>query len=146
MKQGYVYIMTNEYNTTFYVGVTSDLIKRFYEHKSKFVDGFTKAYNLNKLVYFEQLDNISDAIEREKKIKNWHRNWKINLIKEFNPKYKDLYKDILNCCLELPPRHSELVSESQDLRFFKPAPPRHSELVSESPDRATLKQVQGDRE
>ncbi|EKE03908.1 MAG: hypothetical protein ACD_20C00129G0004 [uncultured bacterium] len=118
MKQGYVYIMTNEYNTTFYIGVTNDLIRRVYEHKNKLVDGFSKTYNLNKLVYFEQFDNIIDAIEREKKLKNWHRNWKLNLIKEFNPKNNDLYDTILGCHLDLD-CHSELVSESHDLATLK---------------------------
>ena len=94
-KQGFVYILTNKNNTTLYIGVTSNLIKRIYEHKNKLVDGFTKKYNLNKLVYFESLDNITAAIEREKQLKNWHRNWKINLITEFNKEWKDLYDDII---------------------------------------------------
>ncbi len=94
-KQGFVYILTNKNNTTLYIGVTSNLIKRIYEHKNKLVDGFTKKYNLNKLVYFESLDNITTAIEREKQLKNWHRNWKINLITEFNKEWKDLYDDII---------------------------------------------------
>ena len=94
-KQGFVYILTNKNNTTLYIGVTSNLIKRIYEHKNKLIDGFTKKYNLNKLVYFEPLDNITAAIEREKQLKNWHRNWKINLITEFNKEWKDLYDDII---------------------------------------------------
>jgi len=94
MKQGWVYILTNEYNTTFYVGVTSNLIKRVYEHKSKNVEGFTKTYGLNKLVYFEQFDDIKDAILREKQLKNWKRSWKEDLIKGFNSDYRDLYNEI----------------------------------------------------
>ena len=90
----YVYILTNEYSTTFYVGVTSNLIKRIYEHKGKFVDGFTKKYNLNKLVYYEIAENIESAIMREKQLKHWHRKWKIELINEFNPEFKDLYESI----------------------------------------------------
>lgn len=94
MKQGWVYFLTNEYNTTFYVGVTSNLIKRVYEHKSKNVEGFTKTYGLNKLVYFEQFDDIKDAILREKQLKNWKRSWKEDLIKGFNSDYRDLYNEI----------------------------------------------------
>jgi putative endonuclease len=94
MKHGWVYILTNEYNSTFYVGVTSNLIKRVYEHKNKIVDGFTEAYGLNKLVYFEQFDDIKDAILREKQLKNWKRNWKKGLIKGFNSSFSDLYDEV----------------------------------------------------
>ena len=87
----YVYILTNEYNKVFYIGVTSDLIKRIWEHKNEVVDGFTKKYNLKKLVYYEIAGNIESAIMREKQLKNWRRNWKIYLIKEFNPTFEDLY-------------------------------------------------------
>jgi putative endonuclease len=86
----YVYIITNKFNTTFYIGVTNNLTRRIYEHKEKFVSGFSKKYNLTKLVYFEQVENIESAIAREKQLKNWHRNWKINLIKQSNPLFKDL--------------------------------------------------------
>ena len=92
--------MTNEYNTTFYIGVTSDLIKRVYEHKNKLVEGFTKTYNLNKLVYFEQSDNITDSIEREKYLKGKKRSFKINLINSTNPKWNDLYQQITGCHVE----------------------------------------------
>jgi len=92
--QSYVYILTNEYNTVLYVGVTSDLIKRIYEHKGKFVEGFTKKYNLSKLVYYEVAGDIESAILREKQLKKWHRQWKINLIKESNPKFEELYDKI----------------------------------------------------
>ncbi len=91
----YVYMLTNEYNTVFYIGVTSNLIKRIWEHKSKVVEGFTKKYNLNKLVYYEVSDNIESAINREKQLKKWHRQWKINLVKEFNPTFEDLYSKII---------------------------------------------------
>ncbi len=94
-KQYYVYILTNKVNTVFYIGVTSNLIKRIYEHKQKFVEGFTKHYNVDKLVYFEVSNDIESAIKREKQLKNWHRNWKINLISENNPEFKDLYDDII---------------------------------------------------
>lgn len=92
-KDSYVYIITNYEETTFYIGVTSNLEKRIYEHKNKLVEGFSSKYNLNKLVYFEQSSSIVSAIAREKQLKNWHRQWKINLIKEFNPNFEDLSKD-----------------------------------------------------
>jgi putative endonuclease len=91
----YVYIITNYTNTTLYIGVTNDLVKRIYQHKSEVVDGFSKKYKLNKLVYFEQSSDITNAIQREKQLKNWHRTWKINLIKQNNPEFKDLYNDIV---------------------------------------------------
>ena len=90
-KNYYIYIMTNFTNTTFYIGVTSNLIKRVYEHKNKAIEGFTSKYNLNKLIYFEETSDIDSAITREKQLKNWHREWKINLIKKENPKFTDLY-------------------------------------------------------
>ena len=89
-----VYILTNYNNTTFYIGVTSNLSKRIWEHKNKVVEGFTQKYNLDKLVYYEITDSIISAIKREKQLKNWHRDWKINLIKETNPEFKDLYEQI----------------------------------------------------
>ena len=94
-KQGYVYIITNSVNTVFYIGVTSNLLKRIYEHKNKLVDGFSKNYNLNKLVYYEISDSISSAIEREKYLKGKKRQFKINLIETNNPEWKDLYDSIL---------------------------------------------------
>ena len=95
MKQGFVYIMTNSTNTVFYIGVTSDIIRRVYEHKNNLIDGFTKKYNLHKLVYFEQFTLVEAAIDREKQLKHWHRDWKINLIKGHNPNFRDLYKDLI---------------------------------------------------
>lgn len=89
-----VYILTNINNTTFYIGVTSNLPKRIWEHKNKFVDGFTKKYNVDKLVYYELTENIETAINREKQLKNWHRDWKIKLIKKINTNFDDLYKFI----------------------------------------------------
>ena len=94
-KTAYIYILTNKNNNVFYIGVTSNLKKRIWEHKNKVVEGFSKKYNLNKLVYYEVGEDILSAIEREKQLKNWHRQWKINLIKTQNPNFKDLYDDIL---------------------------------------------------
>ena len=85
-----VYIMTNYSETTLYIGVTINLQKRVWEHKNKVVEGFTKKYNVDKLVYYELTDSIKSAINREKQLKRWHRQWKINLIKEMNPEFKDL--------------------------------------------------------
>ena len=76
-----------------HIGVTSNLPKRVWEHKNKVVEGFTEKYNVDKLVYFETTDSIESAIKREKQLKNWHREWKINLIKEMNPEFRDLSLD-----------------------------------------------------
>lgn len=89
-KQYYVYILTNYNETTFYIGVTNDINRRMYEHKNKLLDGFSNNYNLNKLVYVETTESIEDAIKREKQLKRWHRDWKINLIKKNNPEFIDL--------------------------------------------------------
>lgn len=86
----YIYILTNIYNTTFYIGVTNNLERRLYEHKHNLLPGFTQKYNLHKLVYFEEYPQIEDALKREKQLKNWHHNWKLNLIKSENPLLKDL--------------------------------------------------------
>jgi len=93
-KIGYIYLMTNNANTVIYTGVTGNLQKRIYEHKEKLVEGFTKKYNVTKLVYYEEFDNILNAIEREKQIKGGSREKKINLIKNINPGFKDLYYDL----------------------------------------------------
>jgi len=93
-KQYYVYIMTNKGNKVLYTGVTNDLIKRTYEHKTKLVDGFTKRYNLSKLVYFETCGKIENAISREKQIKDGSRQKKIGLINSVNNKWRDLYNDL----------------------------------------------------
>lgn len=85
-----VYILTNYNQTTFYIGVTGDLQKRIWEHKNKVVEGFTKKYNVDRLVYYELTNNVESALNREKQLKRWHRDWKINLIKEKNPEFKDL--------------------------------------------------------
>tara|TARA_R110001592_G_scaffold191356_3_gene437545 strand:- start:4030 stop:4290 length:261 start_codon:yes stop_codon:yes gene_type:complete len=85
--------MTNIKNTTLYIGVTSQLVQRVYQHKSKLTLGFTNKYNLNKLVYFESFETMYEAITREKQLKNWRRAWKKNLIEEINPNWLDLSKD-----------------------------------------------------
>ena len=93
--QYYVYIVTNKPFGTLYVGVTSDLIKRIYEHKLKFVNSFSKKYSLDKLVYFEIHNDIYEAIKKEKLLKKWKRKWKEELIEKNNPNWQDLYKQIL---------------------------------------------------
>ena len=91
MGQAFVYILANKKNGTLYVGVTSDLIKRIWEHKNHLVDGFTKKYEVNALVYYEMHESIKAAILREKQIKKWRRQWKVNLIEKDNIMWKDLY-------------------------------------------------------
>ena len=90
----YVYILSNTTHSTLYIDVTSNLQKRIWEHKNKVIEGFTKKYNVNKLVYYEITNSIETAILREKQLKNWHRKWKLNLIKEFNPEMKDLSENL----------------------------------------------------
>jgi len=94
-KGGYVYILTNQNNTTLYTGVTSNLAKRVWEHKNKIIKGFTYKYNINKLVYYERFESIESAIAREKQIKAGSRKRKDDLINMFNPDWKDLYNNIL---------------------------------------------------
>ncbi|MBO6087652.1 GIY-YIG nuclease family protein [bacterium] len=93
-KKGYIYIITNYQNTTLYIGVTSNLYKRIWEHKNKVVEGFSKKYNLKKLVYYEIADDIETAINREKYLKGKSRQYKINLIESINKEWKDLYDEI----------------------------------------------------
>jgi len=94
-KKYYVYIITNKSNKVLYIGVTNNLERRMFEHKNKLIEGFSKKYNLNKLVYYEETTDINNAISREKQLKNWHRDWKINLINQSNPEWRDLGKAFL---------------------------------------------------
>ena len=94
-KMYYVYILTNKYNKVLYVGITNDLIRRTYEHKSNLVEGFTSKYNVHKLVYYDLTSDVMSAITREKQVKGWTRNKKIKLIESMNPGWKDLYDEIL---------------------------------------------------
>ena len=95
MQSSYTYILTNSRNGTLYIGVTSNLINRIWQHKNDLVQGFTSKYQLHMLVYYEEHSNIVDAIKREKCLKSWRRLWKLKLIDEFNPEWKDLYNDII---------------------------------------------------
>ena len=95
MKYSYVYILFSKRNGTLYIGVTSDLAKRVYQHKNKLADGFTKKYNVDKLGYYEVFEDITKAIEREKKLKNSPRKKKLDLIEINNPDWNDLYYEII---------------------------------------------------
>lgn len=92
--ESYVYFVSNTHNNVLYVGVTSDLIRRIYDHKNKLVKGFTQKYNVDRLVYYEACVNIVTAIEREKQIKGWSRKKKNDLVNALNPEWKDLYHSI----------------------------------------------------
>ena len=92
-KTGFVYIMSNKNRTTFYIGITNNLERRVAEHKSGEGSAFTNKYKLVDLIYFEMILDIEQAIKREKQLKRWHRDWKINLIKSENPEMKDLAAD-----------------------------------------------------
>ena len=94
-RQPCVYILASRKNGTLYVGVTSDLIKRIWEHKEKVVEGFTKQYGVDKLVWFEMHETMESAITREKAIKEWKRKWKLELIEKANRDWRDLYPDLL---------------------------------------------------
>ena len=95
VKHPCVYIMASDINGTLYIGVTSNLLKRVYEHKEHTITGFTQRHAVIKLVYFEHCDDMYTAITREKQLKKWKRDWKIRLISEKNPSWKDLYNDLL---------------------------------------------------
>ena len=94
MKNPCVYIMANKPNGTLYIGVTSNLMQRVWEHKNNFVEGFTKRYNIHHLVYFEQHEDMFSAITREKRLRKWNRSWKIRIIEKQNPEWKDLYDSL----------------------------------------------------
>ena len=90
---GYVYIMASKRNGTLYIGVTSDLSRRVYEHREGLVEGFTEKYGCKLLVWYEEYPNIADAIQREKSLKRWFRKWKLELIEKLNPGWNDLYEN-----------------------------------------------------
>ncbi|KZE32582.1 GIY-YIG nuclease family protein [Chelatococcus daeguensis] len=94
MRGGWVYIMTNRPNGTLYIGVTSNLARRAWEHHESMIDGFTKRYGLKQLVYYEAYEDIRSAIQRESNMKHWPRRWKIRLILEMNPQWRDLYETL----------------------------------------------------
>jgi putative endonuclease len=95
MGQYYVYILASKKNSTLYIGVTGNLIKRTNEHRNDLFDGFTKRYGVHKLVYCEQTGDVNEALKREKQLKKWKRQWKLQLIEKDNPDWHDLYDEIL---------------------------------------------------
>ena len=92
---GYVYILANKPLGTLYIGSTSDLVGRIWQHKHKEIPGFTSEHNIDKLVYYEWHDSLKEMVLRERQLKEWHRNWKIRLIVQHNPNWCDLYADVL---------------------------------------------------
>lgn len=96
MRRFFVYILASRRDGTLYVGMTSDLVRRVWEHKTKPVPGFTERYGVSRLVYFECLDDAENAIRREKQVKKWRRAWKVELIERANPQWRDLYEDVAN--------------------------------------------------
>jgi putative endonuclease len=95
MQGGYVYIMSNRKHGTLYVCVTADIVRRAWEHRTGYVEGFTRRYGLDRLIWFERHDEIVPAIRREKNIKDWPRAWKVRLIEKMNPEWEDLYPTLL---------------------------------------------------
>ena len=114
MNSYWVYILCSKRNGTLYVGVTNNLIRRVYEHKQKLIDGFTKKYDINKLIYTEEFNDVYAAIYREKCIKKWNRSWKLKLIEQYNPEWEDLYVqmfteetiDVIPSCSSCHPREN----------------------------------------
>ena len=94
-RQPCVYILASKKNGTLYIGVTSDLMGRVWEHKNDLVEGFTKKYGVHQLMYFEMLEDMASAIQREKELKKWNRDWKIQLIEKDNPEWRDLYDSLI---------------------------------------------------
>ena len=95
-KDYYVYILASRRNGALYVGITSNLIKRIWEHKNKAIEGFTKKYTVDKLMYFEQYHDPENAIKREKRLKRYNRRWKLELIEKENPEWRDLYTELVS--------------------------------------------------
>jgi putative endonuclease len=117
-NRAYLYFTTNKHNNILYIGVTNDIVRRIAEHKAKINKGFTYKYNCNKLVYYEVFHLMTDALAREKQLKNWRRDWKNKLVNDFNPDWKDLSDDIglTNEFIEMVKVHYNCHSdESQNL-------------------------------
>jgi len=94
-KKFYIYILASKKNGFLYTGITSDLVKRTWEHKNGAMDGHTKKYSIKRLVYFEIYDDFDNAVKREKQLKKWHRQWKVDLIEKDNPDWNELYRTIV---------------------------------------------------
>ena len=122
---GYVYILTNQGNSVLYIGATANLVKRVYQHKRKYLSGFTERYNLNKLVYYEVFVDVVSARVRERKIKGWKREKKISLIESINPKWEDLDKELKKDPSALRPQDDPSLKEklpegSYNLQIYEP--------------------------
>ena len=96
MNRYFVYMLASQRNGTLYVGVSNDLLRRVWQHKQGTADGFTKRYKVNLLVWFEETESVEAAIQREKQLKNWRRQWKLELIEASNPYWRDMYADLLD--------------------------------------------------
>ena len=94
-RQYYTYILANRKRGTLYIGVTNSLLNRGWQHKNNLIKGFTSKYNVHRLVYFDSYPTISEAIKREKQLKHWKRQWKIELIENVNPEWKDIYDELI---------------------------------------------------
>ena len=95
MDQYYIYLLASRRNGTLYIGVTNNLVKRIWQHKNNIIEGFSKKYNIHKLVYYETTADVNSAITREKQMKKWNRQWKIELIEKHNPNWEDLYYGLI---------------------------------------------------
>lgn len=95
MKSYYAYILASKWNGTLYIGITSNLLRRIWEHKNNLDESFTKKYDVHMLVYYEDTKDVSGALKREKQLKKWNRQWKLELIEKQNPDWKDLYNDLV---------------------------------------------------
>ena len=95
MKNYYTYILASKRNGTLYIGVTNDLVRRIYEHKNHLIEGFTSKYDVSRLVYYEITSDVKSALSREKQLKSWNRQWKLELIEKSNPNWNDLYDDLV---------------------------------------------------
>ena len=102
MREYYVYILASKPRGTLYIGVTNDLVRRVYEHKNEIIEGFTKRYGVHLLVHYEQCKNVASVIWREKRLKKWNREWKLQLIERENPEWRDLYPDLVDS-VDSPP-------------------------------------------
>ncbi|HSI52525.1 MAG TPA: GIY-YIG nuclease family protein [Ramlibacter sp.] len=103
-KQPAVYILASQPNGTLYVGVTSNLVQRTWQHREHLADGFTRQYDVSQLVWYELHADMEQAITREKRLKKWERRWKLRLVNEFNPTWRDLWPDIVGCFGSPPAR------------------------------------------
>lgn len=117
MKKYYIYILASKKNGTLYIGMTNNLIRRIFEHKEKIIEGFTSKYSINKLVYYEEHSYVNDANIREKQMKEWKREWKINLIESLNKNWEDLYENMVSDEIE-----KELKEYYSEKTGFRPSP------------------------